>query len=174
MVSSERGLADPPEPVAVALLPLPRFPLHALALCIDTLRVANREALRTLFTWTLLGERGGPVQASCGLEVPVDRCIDEIDFAPVTIVLAAYDPLLACGQPLLEWLKRQDRRGASIGCVDTGALILARAGVSSSAALSVHHSALSGAREEFNRGEFSNRHYLFEARRFSSSSSMWS
>ena len=65
-LQNQRG--DGP-PVSVTLVIIPRFPLHALALCVDALRVANREALRTAFIWTIATEDGEPVDSSSGLVV---------------------------------------------------------------------------------------------------------
>ncbi len=155
-------------PVSVTIVLVPRFPLHALALCVDTLRVANREALRTVFAWTLVSENGAAVTSSAGVEVQAELAIDTIEHAPVTIVLAAYDPQQACSEALLRWLKRMDRRGGSIGCVDTGALLLARAGLTARGDLSVHHAALSGAREDYRAVHFTDQIFAFSERRFSS------
>lgn len=154
-------------PVSVTIVLVPRFPLHALALCVDALRVANREALRTAFAWTLASERGGAVPSSAGIDVTTELAIDAIGFSPVTIVLAAYDPEHGCTDRLLGWLRRLDRGGGVLGCVDTGALILARAGLLPRDGLSVHHAALSGAREDYGTGRFSDRLFALGERRFS-------
>lgn len=163
-----RPRSDGGAAIPVTIVLVPQFPLHALALCVDTLRVANREALRTAFSWTLASEHGDVVTSSSGIDVSAELAIDTIEFSPVTILLAAYEPQQACTERLLAWLKRQDRRGGSIGCVDTGALILARAGLARRGELSVHQAALSGAREDYRAGDFTAALFAFGERRFSS------
>lgn len=153
---------------SVTMLIVPQFPLHALALCIDALRIANREALRTAFHWQIAAEGGGVVNSSAGVAVTPDLALEEIDFSPITVLLAAYQPGLSTSDGLLRWLRRQDRHGGWLGCVDTGALLLARAGLLPKTGTSVHPEALHGAREDFRRASFATLPFTFGRRRFSS------
>lgn len=156
------------EPVSVTLLLVPRFSLTAMALCVDVLRVANRESLRTAFAWSLATPDGGAVVSSAGIEIAPDLGLEQIDFSPITLVLAAYEPEEACSDALLRWLKRQGRRGGMIGCIDTGALILARAGLVEGMEISVHGDAREGARENYRRAMFTERIFTFQGGRCSS------
>lgn len=156
------------EPVNVTLVVVPRFPLLSLAICIDALRVANRESLRTAFAWTVASEDGESVSSSSAIPVNPTVSIQEIAFSLVTVVLAAYEPESAYAECLLAWLKKQDRAGGFIGCVDTGALILAKAGLLSSQPASVHSEVVASVREDFGNQLFSDRAYTFEGRRLSS------
>lgn len=159
--------ARQPAPMSVLIVPVGGFALHALALCVDALRVANREALRTVFGWTIASEDSAAVVSSSGIEVPVEIGIEAVEFSPLTVLIASYHPEQACNERLLGWLRRQDRRRASIGCVDTGALILARAGIGAGAEMSVHPAALHGASEDYRDSRFTESPYTFDRRHFS-------
>ena len=126
-MSCDRPASDP---VTLTLVVVPGFPLHSLALSVDCLRVANREALATLFDWRIASEYGHAVLSSAGIEMPVDVGIAALAFSPVTLVFAGYEPEQATGVRLTRWLRQQERKGGAVGCVDTGALVLARAGLS--------------------------------------------
>ncbi len=152
----------------VAFVLVPWFPLHALALCIDSLRIANRDALDTVFQWLVVSEDGEPVESSCGISVPVDLAIDEAGRVPVAIVVAGYEPGHRAIPKTLHWLRRLNRARAWIGCVDTGAVILGQAGLLGQQPTCVHPEALPGLLEDFRGSQLSGLPYQFGNRRLSS------
>ena len=170
MLGKEISLPDPAgqATTTVTLLVVAHFPMHALALCLDALRIANREAQQRLFDWQVVSECGDPVPASCGLSVIPNCSIDDAIRSAVVIVIAGYEPENACTAALLRWLKRAARAGTLTGCVDTGALILARAGIRIAAETSVHAEALEGARENYRHTPFSARRVAVDESRISS------
>jgi len=159
-------------PVSITLVILPEFPLHGLALCVDALRVANRQTMRPAFDWTIATADGRATRSSAGIPVEPQLGLDQIEISPVSIVLAAYDPERAATDALLRWLRRQDRRGGALGCVDTGAWLLATAGVLRGDPTCVHADAVAGLREEFPGLDFLGSGFRFATRRFSSAGGM--
>ena len=123
------------------------FSLLSLAVCTEFLRIANREHGGTLFRRRIITADGAPVVSSSGIEIRADAGVADIGFAPVVVVLTSYDPEAACTPGLLGWLRWQDRRGAILACADTGALVLARAGVLRDRHVAVHHEATPAYRE---------------------------
>jgi len=69
------------------------------------------------------------LETSAGVAVTPERGIDAVAISSVTIVLATCEPGMAGTRKLLACRGRQDRPGALPGCVCTGALLLARAGL---------------------------------------------
>ena len=63
----------------VAILVLPSFSNLTLAAVMEPLRAVNRQAGRTLFTWSLLTEEGRPIASSSGLRISPDRSIAEAE-----------------------------------------------------------------------------------------------
>lgn len=152
----------------VTLVVAPRFSLLSLSICLDGLRIANRESVTPRFDWILASVDGGPVASSSGLVVQPQAAITEVARSPVTIVLTAYEPEAACRPALLAWLRRQDRAGGIIGCVDTAALVLGRAGLLTDSKIAVHHEVVAPFREELGDAVLLDRTWAFQGRRLSS------
>jgi AraC family carnitine catabolism transcriptional activator len=155
-------------PLPVTLVLAPRFSFVSLAICMDGLRVANRENMVPAYDWTIASESGGPVASSSGPAIEPGAALSDIAVSPVTIVLTAYEPEAACTPGLLAWLRRQDRQGGIIGCVDTAALVLARAGLLRGERIAVHHEVVAPFREEIGEAVLLDRRFAFEGRRLSS------
>lgn len=134
-----------PFPVTLVLAPL--FPLLSLAACTESLRLANRELGTTAFTRTIATVDGETVYSSSGVPVAAEAALGDITFSSLVIVLSSYEPEAACTPGLLNWLRRQDRQGATIGCVDTGGYLLAHAGLLRDRHIAVHHETLPAYRE---------------------------
>ena len=155
-------------PLPVTLVVAPRFSFVALAICMDGLRIANRENVVPAYDWIVAGETGRPVTSSSGPSITPQAGLADLAVSPVTIVLTAYEPEAACTPALLAWLRRQDRRGGIIGCVDTAALVLARAGLLRGERIAVHHEVAAAYREEIGEAVLLDRRFAFEGRRLSS------
>ena len=169
---------DPPsrdrgaEPLPVTLFVAPRFSFLSLAICMDALRVANRECIAPAFHCILASESGAAVACSSGPDVTPQAALSDIAVSPVTIVLTAYEPEAACTPGLLAWLRRQDRQGGIICCVDTAALVLARAGLLRGERIAVDHEVVQPFREEIGEAILLDKRYAFEGRRLSSAGGM--
>jgi len=155
-------------PLPVTLVVAPRFSFVSLAICMDGLRVANRENVVPAYDWIIASETGRPVASSSGPAIAPQAALSDLAVSPVTIVLTAYEPESACTPGLLAWLRRQDRRGGIIGCVDTAALVLGRAGLLAGERIAVHHEVVAPFREEIGEAVLLDRRFAFEGRRLSS------
>ena len=155
-------------PLPVTLVVAPRFSFVSLAICMDGLRVANRENVVPAYDWIVASESGRPVASSSGPTIEPQAALSDLAVSPVTIVLTAYEPEAACTPGLLAWLRRQDRQGGIIGCVDTAALVLARAGLLRGERIAVHHEVVAPFREEIGEAVLLDRRFAFEGRRLSS------
>ncbi|MFY0312076.1 GlxA family transcriptional regulator [Leisingera sp. D0M16] len=143
-----------------------KFPALSLTLVTEPLRVANRESAETVWRWRFLSVEGGTLTSSSGIAIntePLDR-----EKADVVILLSSYHPESAIAGPLLSWLKRRAREGAVMGCVDTGALIFAEAGLLHHTPAAVHFEALRGYREKFGAEMFADRLFDVSGNRCSS------
>src|ERR1700733_9239987 len=152
---------DGPEPIGVLLLP--KFAAMAFFSAIEPLRVANRMAGRELFAWRSLSEDGGPVEASNGMRFMAAGALAEAASMPSLIVCSSFEPQLYESKRLLAALRRLSRAGVMLGALDTGAHILAKAGLLENQAVTMHWEAVPGFREEFPEIEVSEE--LFEVQR---------
>jgi len=156
-------------PLPVTLVVTPRFSFLTLAICMDGLRIANRENVVPAYDWIIASEDGAPVASSSGPAITPHAALPDLTTSPVSIVLSAYEPEAACTPGLLAWLRRQDRQGGIIGCVDTAALILARAGLLRGERIAVHHEVVAPFREQIGEAVLLDRRYAFDGKRLSSS-----
>ena len=88
--------------------------------------------------------------------------------ADIVLLLSSYHPEISLVPTLLSWLKRRARDGAIMGCVDTGALIFAEAGLLSRTPAAVHFEALRSYREQFADEMFVDRLFDVSEKRCSS------
>jgi AraC family carnitine catabolism transcriptional activator len=153
---------DGPEPIGFLLVP--RFSMMAVASAIEPLRVANRLAGRTLFSWHLYSPDGAPVPASNGLPIVVAATIDAFAGLPTLVVCPSFDPQLFETKALLASLRRIARSGVTMVAVDTGAHFLARAGLLDGLRVTMHWEAVPGFREEFPGIEVSEELYEISGR----------
>ncbi len=128
---------------------LPGFSALGFMSAIEPLRVANRFR-DGLYRWHIVSVDGAPVAASNGISLNAESAFAEVDVERVhtLFIVAGFEPLACYARELGEWLKRADRAGATLGGIDTGAFILAQAGLFSRAhRLTLHWEALSAFRE---------------------------
>lgn len=131
----------------VAILLTDHFPILSLTLVTEPLRVANRELGRQTWHWRILSSSGGAVSSSSGIDVQTDRLDNARD--DIVLLLSSYAPESALTKPFLGWLRRKARAGTLMGCVDTGAMIFAEAGLLTQNPAAVHFEALRGYRETY-------------------------
>ena len=119
-----------------AFLLLPGFSAIAFFSAVEPLRIANRLTEKELFRWTVHAPRGDHAEASNGMQIRSDGPLDER--VQTLIVCAGFDPLRLADQRLLAALRRVWRLGGSVGAIDTGAFLLAEAGILGREAITLH------------------------------------
>ncbi|EGD57745.1 transcriptional regulator, AraC family [Novosphingobium nitrogenifigens DSM 19370] len=126
---------------------VPGFSAMAFVAAMEPLRVANRLAQKPVFGWRLFSPDGAAVEASCGLKVAVDGPLDEN--AATLILCAGFEPRRAINRPLVAALRRMARKGVVLGALDTGAYLLAEAGLIGDAPVTLHWEAVPAFREDY-------------------------
>ncbi|HEV8712064.1 MAG TPA: GlxA family transcriptional regulator [Candidatus Binatia bacterium] len=107
--------------------------------------------------------------ASNGLTINVDASIQDISYAPMVIVCSSFDPQLYVTPKILAWLRRLSRLGASIGGVETGSYILARAGLLDDYRATIHWENTQSITEAFPKVRLTGRIFEIDRDRFSAS-----
>lgn len=143
------------------------FSLVSLSMVTEPLRVANRESPKPLFQWRLLSVDGERPRSSSGLVFDIDGPLDEAK-ADVVILLASYTPDRLRSGAFLNWLRRRARDGCLMGCVETGALLFAEAGLLAKRPAAVHRESIVAFREARGEDLFVDRLFDFGGDRFSS------
>ena len=112
------------------LLLQPEFPINALILASEALRIANQNSGQALFHTNLISDAGGAVRASNGMWMDVDFALDDMPKGTHYLVFGGNLPTQHVSTKLLAHLRAAARLGAVVGGVDTGAFALAKAGLS--------------------------------------------
>ena len=131
------------------------FPILSLTLITEPLRLANRELGRPNFRWVAVSDDGGILRASSGIPLETSNLPEERQ--DIVILLASYHPDRSATDRTLSWLRRQERLGAMMGCVDTGALVFARAGLLEMRPAAAHPEAIAGFHRQFPNSLFIDR-----------------
>ncbi|MDR3099903.1 MAG: GlxA family transcriptional regulator [Paraburkholderia sp.] len=116
---------------------------------IEPLRVANRFR-ENLYRWHILSVDGAPVPASNGISLNAEAAFADVDDVQSVFVVAGFEPLACYNRALGDWLKRLDRANVTLGGIDTGAFVLAEAGLlRPTDSVTLHWEALSAFRERY-------------------------
>ncbi|MCB6176994.1 GlxA family transcriptional regulator [Rhodobacter sp. Har01] len=150
-ISPRRANPSDPEaaPRRFVFLLLDRFTMLAFASAIEPLRIANRVSGKTLYAWALAGEGGETAVCSNGAAFKLGMGLDEIGRDDVLLVCGGIDIARATTRGVLNWLRREARRGAIVGGLCTGAYALAKAGLLDGRKATIHWENQDGFLEEF-------------------------
>lgn len=149
--------------VRIQVLVTPDFNLSATMGFVDPFRAANYLDGVPRFRWRFLSEEGGFVRASNGAGIvtePLAAVRDEaVDFL---IVSSSWDPDAHVSAPLRAALRRAASAGATLGGLDTGAFVLAAAGLLSGHRATVHYEHIDAFRELFPDTEVTETLWVFD------------
>ncbi len=147
-------------PLEIAVLLLPRFSLMALSAVLEPFRIANRLAGRELYHWRFVSPEVGMVHSSSGLPITAELSVRDPITAQRVIVCSSFEPMAAAGRDVLRWLRRLDGKGAELWAVDTGAFLLAEAGLLAGRTVTLHWESIVAFAELYRKVE--TRRSLFE------------
>jgi AraC family carnitine catabolism transcriptional activator len=133
----------------IGFLLLPEYPIYALILAVEALRIANQNSGRRLYSWYFIAADEREIQAGNGMTLTPQGTIATIQTMPSVIVCAGNQPTQFITKPLLNWLRRLARHGAALGAIDTGTFTLAQAGVLDGYHVTLHWEAIPMFRERF-------------------------
>lgn len=98
------------------------FPLAALSMAIDPLRVANEISRSDGLGWTVVSEDGQQIMSSSRLSINPDKALSEVEETDVVLVFAGASARLKDRKASGGALRRLLSRGARIGSV-SGSLL---------------------------------------------------
>jgi transcriptional regulator GlxA family with amidase domain len=125
-------------PVAIGFFLVPKFSMLAFSSALEPLRVANLISGRALFGWRVYSRDGAPVEASNGMAVLAEGSIADRPRLSTMFVCASHQPQARLDSATLGWFRRLAVAGTTLGALDTGAWLLARAGLLDGYRATVH------------------------------------
>ena len=107
----------------------PEFPINALILASEALRIANQNSGLSLFAWNYASTDGAPVRASNGMWMEVAFSLGDLPKADYLFLFEGNLPTQRNSPELLARLRSARRYGTTIAAVDTAAFALAQSGL---------------------------------------------
>ncbi len=149
-------------------LQVPNYSMIAFSSAIEPLRMANRDADRELYRWSLYTIDGLPEKASNGLEITPDGKIDDAADLSILFVCGGADIAEAWSKPLQQSLRRIAKRNqVKLGALCTGSYLLARAGLLDGYRCTIHWENIASLREEFPNVQVSDDLFIIDRDRIS-------
>ncbi|MFM7027191.1 MAG: GlxA family transcriptional regulator [Chakrabartia sp.] len=146
----------------LAFILMPGFSAIAFFAALEPLRIANRLSGAPLFAWTIHAPQGDYAAASNGMQLRTDGPLPD---APQTLVVCAgFDPLDQARPTLLGQIRRLWRAGCQVGSIDTGAFVLAEAGILGRDMITLHWEAAEAFRRRYPKIPVSSEIYERHAR----------
>ncbi len=159
--------ADAPTKNFVFLL-LNQFSLIAFTSAIEPLRMANRYNKNSFYKWTLVNETGEFAISSSGIQLKVDDVLTNLNRNDVIFVCGGLNIKENTTKPVLNWLRRETRKGLNVGGLCTGSYALARAGLLNGKRCTIHWENYDSFEEEFPDIELAKSVFTYDKTRFSS------
>ncbi|NNE89523.1 MAG: GlxA family transcriptional regulator [Silicimonas sp.] len=117
---------------------LNQFTLLGYACAIECLRIANRMSDKTLYEWRVIGEGGESIRCSAGTQFMLDDDLIELRRDETAVLCGGMDISGATTKRLLNWTRREARRGVRFGGLCSAAYALAKAGLLDGKKATIH------------------------------------
>lgn len=137
------------DPKRFVFVLMDNFTLLSFASALDALRIANRMSGQELYRWSFLGEGGESVSCSAGTVFKLDDDLCELKRDDTIILCGGMDIQHATTKKLLNWIRREARRGLTIGGLCTAAYPMAKAGLLDGKRATIHWENQDSFAEEF-------------------------
>ncbi|WP_170345452.1 MULTISPECIES: GlxA family transcriptional regulator [Ruegeria] len=143
------------------------FPLAALSMAIDPLRVANEISRSDGLGWTVVSEDGQQIMSSSRLSINPDKALSEVEETDVVLVFAGASARLKDRKASGGALRRLLSRGARIGSVSGSLFALAEEKFFDGYSCSAHFCYTAALKEQFDRVNLCDTLYTIDRNRMS-------
>jgi len=149
-----------------------RFSNHCLANLVEPWRGANALARRTVFDWRFATIDGAPVTSSSGLPVLPEGALAGLGGGDILFVMPSYGVRALASQACLRALLAARRRFACLAGLDTGAWLLAAAGLLRGYRATIHWDELGPFSEAFPDLELTRQRFVIDRDRITCGGAM--
>ncbi len=165
-------VADDKRPRHFVFLLLKNFSMSSFTAAVEPLRIANRALASRAYTWALASEDGEFAEASNHVELRVNMGLDGVSRDDTVMVCGGILIKEATTKPVLNWLRREARKGAGMGGLCTASYTLAKAGLLDGKKCTIHWENHDAFEEEFLEVELTKSIYVVDGNRYSSAGGM--
>jgi len=144
---------------------LENFSLLSFSAAVECLRIANRMAGKTLYHWAVAGEEGDMITCSAGSRFQADMALEELGRDDTVLICGGSDIQGATTKRLLNWVRREARRGLRMGGLCTASYVLARAGLLDGKRATIHWENHDSFAEEFEEVELTKSVFTLDGNR---------
>ena len=143
------------------------FTLLSFAGALDCLRIANNQFASPAYAWTLCGEGGETARSSTGVSFHLDMDLDELHRDDIVLLCGGIDIQKNTSKKLLGWVRREARRGVTMGALCTASYVLAKAGLLDGKRATIHWENHDSFAEEFEEIELTKSVFVIDGNRMS-------
>ena len=126
-----------------------QFTMLCFASAIESLRIANRTAGKKLYSWSIIGEGGANATCSNGCTFHLDSDFVELERDDTIMLCGGIGIQQATTKKVLNWTRREARRGVIIGGLCTAGYTMAKAGLLDGRKATIHWENQDSFTEEF-------------------------
>ncbi|MEM9708908.1 MAG: GlxA family transcriptional regulator [Pseudomonadota bacterium] len=145
---------------------LDRFTMLCFSSALECLRITNRAAGEELYSWITMGDSDDYVASSAGIKFGVDAKLSELQRGDTIVLCGGIDVAETSTKTILNWVRREARRGVAIGGLCTAAHTLARAGLLDGRRATIHWENHDSFLEEFPDIELTKSVFVMDGNRF--------
>lgn len=155
-------------PKRYVFLLIPGYSPLGLTCAQEALALANRFAggRQRYYDWLLISEDGGPVPGWNGLLINVNAGLIDLDRRDTLIVCAGEGAREGTSRKILNWLRRETRKGMDFGALSSGTYALAAAGLVQGKRVTTHWEYVGAMAERFVDVSFQESIYTVDGRVF--------
>ncbi len=146
--------------------------MSSFAAAIEPLRIANRISSSVAYEWRLVGEGGEKAVASNGATFLLDGGLEDVSRDDTLLLCGGLGIKSATTKPILNWVRRESRKGIKIGGLCTASYTMAKAGLLNGKKCTIHWENHDAFLEEFPDVDLTKSIYLVDGNRYSSAGGM--
>ncbi len=159
-------VADPGlKPKRFVFVLLENFTMLCFACAVESLRIANRMSGKTLYDWVIAGEGGDTVTCSAGIGYKLGMDLVELNREDTVLLCGGIDVQAATTRRVLNWLRREARRGVTMGGLCTAGYTLAKAGLLDGKRATIHWENQDSFAEEFDEVQLTKSVFVIDGNR---------
>jgi transcriptional regulator GlxA family with amidase domain len=141
------------------------FTMLCFASAIECLRIANRTSGKQLYSWKIIGEGGEIATCSNGCGFTLENDLIELERDDTVMLCGGLDVQHVTTKRLLNWIRREARRGVILAGLCTAGYTLAKAGLLDGKKATIHWENQDSFLEEFENVELTKSVFVVDGNR---------